>query len=61
MPLYDYFCPTCKIVSEKLLKIQHSDNLHCPKCDTKLEKVPGRFGFNLKGSGWSKPGTTNYN
>ena len=62
MPLYDLFCPVCKTTEEKLIMNRNdSENLHCSKCDTKLERVPGKFGFNLQGHGWSKPGTTNYN
>lgn len=52
MPLYDYECQECKVISEHLLKVEHNP----PPCKTcgslNVKQVVGLTDFRLKGKGW---------
>jgi putative FmdB family regulatory protein len=56
MPLFDFRCTECHTTTEKIVKTD-VEYIECPKCSSKAVKqlsAPG--GFDLKGSGWYKPG-----
>ncbi len=67
MPFYNYQCSTCETIWETMATMTEDKEdppTHCPKCDPEemekgtLYKYFGniRPAFNLKGSGWFKPG-----
>lgn len=59
MPTYSYKCPECERETELLRKIAESNNLpECTTCGFVMEKqvAPNWAGFNLKGTGYYKPG-----
>lgn len=56
-PIYEFECPNCKNVVEKLvLGGDKCKDEICKKCDSKMKKRLGTFNFNLKGEDWYKKG-----
>lgn len=54
MPIYEYRCPACEHVFEKLVKISAAPPA-CPECShDPVDKLVSSSGFILKGSGWYK-------
>lgn len=54
MPIYEYGCPECGHVFEKLVKLNAAPPA-CPECGhDPVEKKVSAAGFILKGSGWYK-------
>ncbi|NLV74390.1 MAG: zinc ribbon domain-containing protein [Chloroflexi bacterium] len=45
MPLYEYYCPKCKLRFERLLKVSAADEIcvPCPECETPAERAISRF------------------
>ena len=57
MPIYEYKCPKCGYVKEKLVlrQLLNQENPPiCPKCRVPMERKLSRFGFELKGEGWTE-------
>ena len=53
MPTYDYKCPKCGTVFERVQKITSSPKLPCPKCGATAQRViSGGHGLVFKGSGF---------
>ena len=50
MPIYEFKCPNGTI-TEKLVKTG-TDEINCPKCRQKANRVISLCTFNLKGGGW---------
>jgi putative FmdB family regulatory protein len=60
MPLYEYQCPSCQLIIEKLQSSFNPLTILCKECETKdqkkveMKKILSRTGFSLKGDGWYK-------
>ena len=53
MPTYQYKCPKCGHVYEKLQNINDDSRAKCPKCGTRGERIiSGGAGLIFKGSGF---------
>lgn len=53
MPIYEYQCPKCGFVAERIEKITESNPAPiCGECLTGMNKVMSNCTFHLKGSGW---------
>jgi putative FmdB family regulatory protein len=52
MPIYEYICEKCGAHLEVMQKITDEPLKRCRNCRGKLEKIPSRTSFQLKGSGW---------
>lgn len=56
MPIYEYRCPDCEHVFEKLVR-SFSVDARCPKCESEdVVKLVSSGGFILKGGGWYADG-----
>jgi putative FmdB family regulatory protein len=57
MPLYEYFCPTCKETFEQLRPAQKADETTtCPSCrQASSQRVLSLFASSIKGEGASAP------
>jgi putative FmdB family regulatory protein len=54
MPRYDFKCPRCGVerhdVVVSFAELEHTDTTApCERCGAKLERMPGRFSFVIKG------------
>ena len=57
MPIYEYACPDCGEVTEKLRKVsEREDPVSCSKCGGATKKKVSESSFQLKGGGWYKDG-----
>ncbi|NRA66433.1 MAG: zinc ribbon domain-containing protein [Pseudobacteriovorax sp.] len=58
MPMYEYRCGDCEVVSEFLMKMSDPTPKVCPNCGSegKLSKIMSMTGFQLKGGGWYDQG-----
>lgn len=56
MPIFDYKCSKCNNIEEHFVK--HFDTLViCSYCDLDMDKLlSSKISFNLKGTGFYKPG-----
>jgi putative FmdB family regulatory protein len=53
MPTYDYKCPNCGTVFERVQKITSSPKSPCPKCGGMAQRlISGGHGLVFKGSGF---------
>ena len=54
MPIYEYQCSACHVVSDVLQKVSEAGPEACPKCGAKgsLSRQVSRTSFVLKGGGW---------
>jgi putative FmdB family regulatory protein len=53
MPTYDYKCPGCGTVFERVQKMKDPHVAKCPKCGAKAERqLSGGHGIVFKGSGF---------
>ena len=51
MPVYDLFCEPCDLLFHNaVMPYEEMLEAACPVCSNKLTNVPGRFGFEVKGS-----------
>jgi len=39
MPIYDYLCKTCEVISENVLVRKFDDVSHCKECGTELKRL----------------------
>jgi len=57
-PLYEYRCPKCGHIEEKLVKMGRELYLGCPKCSegygVTMKKIVSPSSFRLVGEGWTK-------
>lgn len=53
MPIKDYFCLECKIITEELHKVC-PEEIVCPKCGGKAIKFPSKSNFVLGKGSWEK-------
>jgi len=57
MPSYDYHCNKCdEIFEEMFVPITERDEIVCPVCKEKAERLHSPTGFVLKGAGWCRDG-----
>lgn len=54
MPIYEYKCPKCKTIIEKLKLSNDINTEFCPNCNTVMKKQISLSSFILKGTGWYK-------
>jgi len=52
VPIYEYQCSKCNVVTERLEGIHDPPLKKCPSCGGKAEKKMSAGAFVLKGSGW---------
>ncbi len=55
MPLYEFQCKKCEVVTEEILKIKEysKKKFNCPKCGIKMEQTVGRPLFKMGIGHWS--------
>ena len=58
MPIYEYKCPKCGHVFEKLMKFSDPNPDKCPECEAPNpeRQMSMNTGFVLMGGNWHKPG-----
>jgi len=60
MPLYEYKCPKCGTIIDKLQSNFEALTIICRKCvkehneQVEMKKILSRTSFSLKGDGWYK-------
>jgi putative FmdB family regulatory protein len=47
MPVYEYYCPTCKISFDELKSEKDRDRVKCPDCGNKPERKLSTFQFKV--------------
>lgn len=53
MPIYEYQCPKCSYLFEKLQKMSDPAITTCPECSADgVKKLISNTNFQLKGTGW---------
>ncbi|OFX24007.1 MAG: hypothetical protein A2V77_08525 [Anaeromyxobacter sp. RBG_16_69_14] len=53
MPIYEYLCEGCGLISEVIQKVSDPSPRSCPECGSKkIAKLVSRSAFQLKGGGW---------
>ncbi len=52
MPLYEYQCKNCGLISEHMHKISETPLILCQNCSSEMTKLISSTAFHLKGSGW---------
>jgi len=57
MPIYEYSCKSCGIITERLQKISDPPLSVCESCGGPVHKLISNNNFHLKGGGWY---TTDY-
>ena len=56
MPIFEYTCPDCRCVFEKLVLTRENKGLECPKCGSEqVEQILSAFA--TTGSGKAAPGS----
>ena len=55
MPFYEFECASCNTVTEELVKMG-TQELPCPHCGQKAQKIMSCCTFSLKGGGWYADG-----
>jgi putative FmdB family regulatory protein len=59
MPIYEYKCKNCDLITEAFLSIKEkTDTYPCKECNTEAIKIISRSSFTLKGGGWYADGYT---
>lgn len=58
MPIYEFLCPKCKHLFERLYKMSNKKPPKCPKCKTNTYRIISRPNFKFKGDGWYNPDAT---
>ncbi|MBN4077382.1 zinc ribbon domain-containing protein [Sulfobacillus acidophilus] len=56
VPIYEFYCKSCKNTQEILQKVSDKDPTTCSSCGKKqtLKKLVSQTSFHLKGGGWYK-------
>ena len=52
MPVYEYECQKCNLITEAMQKFSDPPLTECPHCSGRLRKMISQSAFHLKGSGW---------
>jgi putative FmdB family regulatory protein len=52
VPLYEYKCPKCRHVFERIQKFSDKPEANCPKCDIEAERQLSAPAVHFKGGGW---------
>ncbi len=53
MPIYEYLCEGCGLITEVIQKVSDPSPTSCPECGSKkIAKLVSRSAFQLKGGGW---------
>ncbi|HIC85584.1 MAG TPA: zinc ribbon domain-containing protein [Desulfobacterales bacterium] len=52
MPIYEYECSDCGVISEAWQKITDSPLERCEHCGGRLKRLISQNTFHLKGTGW---------
>jgi len=53
VPIYEYLCEGCGLISEVMQKMSDPPPRTCPECGSrKIAKLVSRSAFQLKGGGW---------
>ena len=53
MPIYEYLCEGCGMITELMQKMTDPSPKTCPECGSKrIAKLVSRSAFQLKGGGW---------
>jgi len=52
MPLYEYQCKDCGVVSEVIQKFSDAPLSECANCDGRVERLVSAPAIQFKGSGW---------
>lgn len=52
MPIYEYECKNCGLVTEELQKFSDPPMRKCPACGGRVKKLMSMNTFHLKGGGW---------
>jgi putative FmdB family regulatory protein len=56
MPIFEYYCETCNVLKEKIVK-KFDDEIKCNICCSIMKKIfPNKINFKLNGKGWFKTG-----
>jgi putative FmdB family regulatory protein len=53
MPIFDYKCPYCRTVEERMVK-QHDSKENCDLCGSAMNKVPSGINFEKSSNGGVK-------
>ncbi len=61
MPIYEYECESCNMVTEVMQKISEEPLKTCPDCSGSLKKLLSQSAFHLKGGGWYADGYSSSN
>ena len=56
MPLFDYYCPSCKTKVERIVKNAETEVL-CASCNVLMKKLLSTCHFSLKGAGFHGRGS----
>ena len=58
MPVYEYRCPDCTDIFEKLVSFSQSGDVHCPICGAQASKLLSTFAaIGVAGGSSSEAGT----
>jgi putative FmdB family regulatory protein len=52
VPLYEYECRKCHVVSERIENLNGPHLKSCPKCKGVVDRIISRSAIQFKGSGW---------
>lgn len=52
MPIYEYQCSQCNMITEVLQQFSDKPRSTCDQCGGKMNKLISQSTFHLKGSGW---------
>jgi len=52
MPIHEYKCRKCEVVSERIEGVHEVPMRKCPSCGGKVDRMMSAGAFILKGSGW---------
>ena len=45
MPIYEYYCGSCKLEFQALRSISQADNVNCKQCGQSVERLVSNFSF----------------
>lgn len=54
MPIYQYKCPACKEITNKIQRFDAKKTIECEVCNTIAKRIlPTSFTVRYKGQGWA--------